>query len=40
MPIRSQGVFRQYGDEDLEALGQICRLKNTDIPGKNSIHLF
>ena len=26
---RSQGGFRQYTDEDLEALGLICCLKNT-----------
>ena len=26
---RSQGGFRQYSDEDLEALGLICCLKNT-----------
>ena len=26
---RSQGAFRQYSDEDLEALGLICCLKNT-----------
>ena len=26
---RSQGGFRQYRDEDLEALGLICCLKNT-----------
>ena len=26
---RSQGGFRQYSDEDLEALGMICCLKNT-----------
>ena len=26
---RTQGGFRQYTDEDLEALGLICCLKNT-----------
>ena len=26
---RSRGGFRQYSDEDLEALGLICCLKNT-----------
>ena len=26
---RSAGGFRQYSDEDLEALGMICCLKNT-----------
>ena len=26
---RSQGGFRQYTDEDLEALGLVCCLKNT-----------
>ena len=26
---RTQGGFRQYSDEDLEALGLICCLKNT-----------
>ena len=26
---RSEGGFRQYSDEDLEALGLICCLKNT-----------
>ena len=26
---RSKGGFRQYSDEDLEALGLICCLKNT-----------
>lgn len=26
---RSQGGFRQYSDEDVEALGLICCLKNT-----------
>ena len=26
---RSQGGFRQYSDEDMEALGLICCLKNT-----------
>ncbi|MBR6028674.1 MAG: MerR family transcriptional regulator [Clostridia bacterium] len=29
---RSQGGIRQYGDEDLEALGLICCLKNTGMP--------
>ena len=29
---RSQGGFRQYTDEDLEALGLICCLKNTGMP--------
>ena len=29
---RSQGGIRQYTDEDLEALGLICCLKNTGMP--------
>ena len=29
---RTQGGFRQYTDEDLEALGLICCLKNTGMP--------
>ncbi|MBR2797091.1 MAG: MerR family transcriptional regulator [Clostridia bacterium] len=29
---RSQGGFRQYSDEDLEAVGLICCLKNTGMP--------
>ncbi len=29
---RSRGGFRQYTDEDLEALGLICCLKNTGMP--------
>ena len=29
---RSQGGFRQYSDEDLEAVGLICCLKNTCMP--------
>ncbi len=29
---RSQGGFRRYTDEDLEALGLICCLKNTGMP--------
>lgn len=29
---RSQGGFRQYSEEDLEALGLICCLKNTGMP--------
>ncbi len=29
---RSAGGFRQYTDEDMEALGLICCLKNTGMP--------
>ena len=29
---RSQGGFRQYSDEDMEALWLICCLKNTGMP--------
>ncbi len=29
---RTSGGFRQYSDEDLEALGLICCLKNTGMP--------
>ncbi len=29
---RSAGGFRQYSDEDMEALGLICCLKNTGMP--------
>lgn len=29
---RTAGGFRQYSDEDLEALGLICCLKNTGMP--------
>ena len=29
---RSRGGFCQYSDEDLEALGLICCLKNTGMP--------
>ena len=29
---RTPGGFRQYTDEDLEALGLICCLKNTGMP--------
>ena len=29
---RSQGGIRQYSEEDLEALGLICCLKNTGMP--------
>ena len=29
---RTPGGFRQYSDEDLEALGLICCLKNTGMP--------
>lgn len=29
---RTQGGIRQYSDEDLEALGLICCLKNTGMP--------
>ncbi len=29
---RSQGGFRQYGEEDLERLGLVCCLKNTGMP--------
>ena len=30
--VRSAGGFRQYSEEDLEALGMICCLKNTGMP--------
>ncbi|MBQ3706158.1 MAG: MerR family transcriptional regulator [Clostridia bacterium] len=29
---RTPGGFRQYSDEDMEALGLICCLKNTGMP--------
>ena len=29
---RTQGGFRQYSDEDMDALGLICCLKNTGMP--------
>ena len=29
---RTQGGFRQYSEEDMEALGLICCLKNTGMP--------
>lgn len=32
---RSAGGFRQYSDEDLEALGMICCLKNTGMSLQN-----
>ena len=32
---RSTGGFRQYSDEDLEALGMICCLKNTGMSLQN-----
>lgn len=32
---RSAGGFRQYTDEDLEALSMICCLKNTGMPLKD-----
>ena len=37
---RSQGGFRQYSDEDLEALSLVCCLKNTGMSLEERVRLL